>query len=97
MTLQEKKTQSKAYLEGAAVALLYYGLLRATEVQMVEMEDIKIETTGVQKIIKVTFKHERKQRNEGFVYYVPSKFFPCFQMYMNKICQDTVAARNIQF
>ena len=95
--LHEKKNDQKAILKGVAVALLYYGLLRATEVPMVEMEDIKIETIGVYKIIEVMFKHECKQRNEGFVYYAPTKCFPMFSRYMNEICQDTVAAGNVQF
>ena len=95
MTLQEKN-DPKAILQGVAVALLYHGLLRTTKVQMVEMEDVKVQTTGVRKTIKVTFKHEHKRRNEGFVYYFPNKFFPLFSRYMNEICQDTGAAGKVQ-
>ena len=96
MTLQENKGP-KATLQGDAVALIYYGLLKATEVQMLEMEDIKVEAIGVCKINEVTLKYEHKQRNEGFAYYVPSKFFPIFPRYLNEIYQDTLAAGNVQF
>ena len=61
------------------------------------MENIKVETTGVRKIIEVTFKHVRKRTNEGFVYYVPTKFPPMFSRRMSEICQDTVAAENVQY
>ena len=64
---------------------------------MVEMEDVKVKTTGVSKIIEIMFKLKCKQRNEGFVYYVPTKFFPIFSRYMSGICQDIVAAGNVQF
>ena len=96
MTLQEKN-DTKATLQGVAIALLYYGLLRAAVVQMVEMEDVKVETTGICKIIEVTFKQKCKQRNEGFVYYVLTKFFPIFSRYMDEICQDNLDAGNVQF
>ena len=43
------------------------------------------------------FKYEHKQRNEGFQYYIPSKFFPMFARYLEEICQDTVAVENLQF
>ena len=61
------------------------------------MEDVKIETIGAKRIVEVTFKHEHKQRNDGFVYYVPSKFYLMFPRYLEEICQDTVAAGNVQF
>ena len=64
---------------------------------MYEMEDVKVERTGVRKVIEVMFKHERKQRNEGLVYYVPTKFPPMFSRYISEIYQDTVAAGNVQF
>ena len=51
------------------------------EVQMLQMDDVKEEDIGSQKVIEVTFKHEHKQRNEGFQYYIPSKFFPMFARY----------------
>ena len=37
MTFQEK-IEPKSISKGVAVALLYYGLFRATEVEMIEME-----------------------------------------------------------
>ena len=82
------KNEPKATLPGLAVALLYHGVLRVAEVQMIEMEDKKIETTGARRVIEVMFKHTRKQRNKGFIYYVPSKFYPMFSWYLEKICQE---------
>ena len=64
---------------------------------MIEIKDLKVETTGVQRIIKVMFKHERKQSNEGYVSYIPSKFYPMFLRHIEEICKDTVAAGNVQF
>ena len=65
--------------------------------QMIQMDDVKVDDIGSQKVIEVTFKHEGKQRNEEFQYYIPSKFFPMFARYLEEICQDTVAAGNLQF
>ena len=61
------------------------------------MDDVKVEDLGSKKIIEVMFKHECKQRNEGFQYYIPRNFFPMFARYLEEICQDTVAAGNLQY
>ena len=61
------------------------------------MDDVKVEDIGSKKIIEVTFNHERKQRNKGFQYYIPSKFLPMFGRYLEEICKDAVAAGNLQF
>ena len=95
-SLQEKN-EPKETLQGVSISLLYFGLLRATEVQMIQMDDVKVENFGSQKVIEVMFKHECKQRNERFQYYIPSKFFPMFARYLKEICKDTVAAGNLQF
>ena len=63
---------------------------------MVQMDDVKVKDLGSEKIIEVIFKHERKQRNEGFQYYIPRRFFPIFARYLKEIWQDTVAAGNLQ-
>ena len=72
LVTKQDKNDTKANLQGVAIALLYYGLLRAVEVQMIKMEDVKVEATDIRKIIEVTFKHKRKQRNEGFVCCIPT-------------------------
>ena len=41
-TFQEKN-EPKATLQQVAIALLYYDLLRATEVQMIQMDNVCIE------------------------------------------------------
>ena len=45
MYLQDKK-EPKETLQGVAIALLYFGLLRSTEVQMIQMDDVKVEDIG---------------------------------------------------
>ena len=80
-----------------AIALLYFGLLRIAEVHMVEVDDVKVEKRGLHDIIEVTFKHERKRRNEGFKYYVPSKYAPMFSRYLSELCQDTIDKGKLQF
>ena len=64
---------------------------------MIEVDDVLVEKRGLHNIIEVTFKHERKRRNEGFMYYVPSKFAPMFSRYIGELCQDTVEKGNVQF
>ena len=93
----QEKIEPKDTLQGVAISLLHFGLLRATEMQMIQMDDVKVENIGSKKVIEVTFKHERKQGNEGFQYYIPSKFFPMFARYLEEFCKDTVAAGNLQF
>ena len=64
---------------------------------MIQIDDVKVEDLGSEKVIEVMFKHEHKWRNEGFQYYIPSKFFLMFARCLEEICQDTVAAGNLQF
>ena len=97
LTSFQEKNEIKATLLGVAIALLYYSLLRATEVQIIQMEYVQVENISSQRIIEVMFKHEHKLRNEGFQYYIPSKFYPMFARYLEGICQDIVAAGNLQF
>ena len=59
MYLQDKK-EPKETLQGVAIALLYFGLLRCTEVQMIQMDDVKVEDISSKKVIEVTFKHDCK-------------------------------------
>ena len=61
------------------------------------MDNVKVENISSQKVIEVTFKHEHKQKNEGFLYYIPSKIFTIFARYLEEICKDTVATGNLQF
>ena len=63
----------------------------------IQMDDVKVEIIGSWKVIEVTFKYKHKQRNEEFQYYISSKFFLMFVRYLEDICQDTLAAGNLQF
>ena len=73
ISLQEKN-KPRETLEEVVISLLSFGLLKATEVQMIQMHDVKVEIIASQKVFEVPFKLERKGRNEGFQYYIPSKF-----------------------
>ena len=64
---------------------------------MIQMDNVNVESIGSWNVIEVTFKHKRKWRNEGFQYYISSKFYSMFARYLEKIFQDTVAAGNLQF
>ena len=93
----QEKIYTMATLHVVAIVLLYYGLSKATEVQMIQMDYVRVESISSHRIIKVTFKHERKQRNEGFQHCIQSKFYPMFGRYLKEICLDTVAAKNLHF
>ena len=94
MTLQEDD-KPKSTLQGVAIALLYYSLLRETEVAMITVESIT--TFGSQHQIEVMFLHNHKRRNEGSKFFIPSKFYPMFSRYIGEICQNWVATGHHQF
>ena len=96
MSLQEQN-EPKETLQGVAISLLYFELFRATEVQMIQMDDVKVENIGSQNVIELTFKHKHTQRNKGFQYYIPSKLFPMFARYLEEIYNNTVTAGNLEF
>ena len=82
MKLQEKPT-TRATLHGVAIALLYFGLLQASEVKEITVRDVVVKDGS----ILVAFKHDRKRRNEVFSYEVPSSYYPMFKKYVGQICQ----------
>ena len=96
VTLQEPDKPQET-LQGVAIALLYYGLLRANEVRLITVFDVKLKSEPTKKEIEVTFTHPRKQKNEGFTFYVPSKFYPMFCSYIQELCEDTIEADKTQF
>ena len=64
---------------------------------MIQTDDVKVDDIGCKKVIEVTFKHEHIRRNEGFQFYIPSKFFAMLRRYLEEICKDAMAAGNLQF
>ena len=90
MTLLEDD-KPKSTLQGVAIALLYYGILRRTKVAMITVKDVSITTVGSQHHIQVMFLHNGKRRNEGFQFFIPSKFYPLVSRYVGEICQNWVA------
>ena len=90
--LQEKPT-TKATLHGVVIALLYFGLLHASVVKEIEMKDVKVKDGS----ILVLYNHDRKQRNEGFKYEVPSIYYPMFKKYVVQICQNTFDKGMVHF
>ena len=65
----------KSTLQEVAITLLYYGLLRGTKVSMITVKDVSITAVGSH-----IFFHNRKRRNEGFQFFIPSKFYPMFSI-----------------
>ena len=96
LTLQAPD-QPRETLQGVAIALLYYGLLRANEVRLITVFDVKLHSEPTKKEIEVTFTHPRKRKNEGFAFYVPAKFYPMFRSYIQELCEDTIEAGKTQF
>ena len=92
MKLQDKPT-TRATLHGVAIALLYFGLLRGSEVKEITVRDVIVKDSR----ILVKFMHDRKRRNEGFSYEVPSLYYPMFKKYVGQICQKTVDKGMVQF
>ena len=84
--------KAKSTLQGVAIVFLYNGLLRGTKVSMITVKDVSIATVGLQHQIEVTFFHKRKRRNEGYQFFIASKFYLMFSRYVGEICQEWVAA-----
>ena len=82
-------------LYGVAIALLYYGLLRANEVQELQVKDVVMSNAMGKKEIVVLFNHECKKRNEGFKYYIPNVFYPMFHQFMGEVCPRAVSSGKV--
>ena len=82
---------------GVAIALLYYRLLRCSEVRKISVKDVQIVTEKDDTFIEVNFKYQRKQRNEGLTYHILSSFVPLFRNYMRQIYPKTVESGMLLF
>ena len=96
MHLQENVTP-KNTLHGIAISLLYFGLLRGSEVQKIVVTDITIMKTDSNPRVEVAFCHDRKKRNNGFKFYVAGKYIPMYERYLKELCPKTVKAGKVQF
>ena len=76
-----------------AKALLYSGLLHASEVKEIEIKVVIVKDGS----ILVMFNQDRKQRNDGFMYEAPSTYFLMFKKDMSQICQKTADKGIAQF
>ena len=93
----QDSSDEKMTLCRVAIALLYYGLLRCSEVRKIRIKDIQIVTEKDDTFIEVNFKYQRKQRKEGFTNHISSSFVPFFRNYMRQIFPKTVESGNLQF
>ena len=73
-------------LRGVISAMLYYGLMRCTEILYVEMQDVAQEEDGR---VCVRFHHGRKRKNEGFTYWIPSRYRELFKRYIEEVRDDS--------
>ena len=96
MTLQERNTPNET-LYAAAIALLYFDLLRAGEVRMIEVKDVKVTDNEKMKRIRIIFDYSRKRRNTGMDYYVPVDFLPVLKRNVSEIFQASVKQGRVQF
>ena len=79
-------------LLGITVSLMYYGLLRSTDVLKINLEDV---TVNGEKI-EVKFNHTRKRVNYGFTFWVPALYLPLYNRYFVEL-RRSGAGRNSRF
>lgn len=70
------------HLLGVGVALLYYGLLRISDVLKVQVENV---TFDQEKKTMVRFEHARKRKNPGFTFHVPARYYALFERYVSSL------------
>ena len=90
-------SDDKSTLYHVAITLLYYGLLRYSEVKMIKVKDVRVVSEQGNIFIEVNYMYQRKQRNKGFTYHIPSSFVPLFRKYLRQICRKTVEQGQLQF
>ena len=96
MTMEERNTPN-ATLYTVSIALLYFGLLCAGEVRIIEVKDVIVIDNEKLKRIHVNFVYPQKRHNIGMDYYVPDDFLPVFKKHISEICQPIVKQGHLQF
>ena len=79
------------------IALLYFGLLRAGEVRMIQVEDVMMTDNEQIKRLHINFAYPWKRCNTGMDYYFPVDFLPVFKTYISEISQASVKQGRLQF
>ena len=95
LTVLQDSNNPKHTVQGVAIALLYYGLLRINEVKKLTVDDITLKSNP--KEIEIVYYHARKKRNEGFTYNVPVTFYDMFEKYIKQLCPDVIKSGMRQF
>ena len=75
----------KETLYGVCIAVMYYGLLRMAEAYLVQVKDVRIVGEEDYKKVQINFEYQRKRKNNGFTYYIPSIYLPLFRQYMSEL------------
>ena len=70
------------HLLGVGVAIMYYGLLRISDLLKVNVENVSILQD---KKIQVAFEHTRKRRNEGFTFHIAPAYYDLFIKYESSL------------
>ena len=77
--------QPDHHLLGVAVAIMYYGLLRISDLMNVNVEDVKMLDD---KKTEITFEHTRKRRNPGFTFNIPPRYIQLFVKYDAELAEN---------
>ena len=77
---------------GVIISLMYYGLLRCTDVLNVKVQDVSLN----QEKIEVKFNHSRKRINYGFTFWIPMLYAPPYRKYLSELDRSN-AIRNSRF
>ena len=89
----QQSSSPKDTLMGVIISLMYYGLLRCTDVLRINVQDVSIDRGG--KVI-VKFDHTRKRVNFGFTFWVPHLYAPLYKKYFCEL-ERSNAKRNTRF
>ena len=111
-TIQDS-SDKKLTLCGIAITLLYDGLLRCSEVRVIQAKDVQIVIEKDDTFIEINFKYQRKSLTVFLVplflcsfvplflcSFVPlflCSFVPLFRNYMGQICPKAVESGKLQF
>ena len=68
----------KLMVYSVCIAIMYYGLLRMNEAFLIKVEYATIVVEEDFKKIQINFDYQRKRKNNGFTYYIPSIHLPLF-------------------
>ena len=74
-----KSEKKEDMLMGVGVALLYYGLMRCSDVLNIQIQDVSVGKMATPTV--VNFDHGRKRRNEGYKFHVPFIYNDIFLKY----------------